>query len=271
MEPFYASNEEFDVWAKPPPPGDPPYAVDDLGLAYGPGLWPFRDADGTKGLASVHIAPSCEYRAWRNESVWVCPTQRGSGAEARVSLWLRRQGMGGYVLRVNVRFDLKRETFAFAPLEEPLRAQAASKAQRVLDLIRVSRQERDRGAKRPTTAHETWLRVEALTGVDPEAFSFTRRDLVAHWFQTALDEARIVWERRIQQSLAEKGGRGARVPGAGIAVHVGKKRTPVVVLEPPTQAQSASAWEEGVGDVVTFLRTKGILAHYHAGENPGGR
>lgn len=265
MEPLYASNEEFDGWAIPPPTSDPPYAVDDAGLTYGAGPWPFRRFDDGH-LATVRIAPSSEYRAWRNEYVLVHPNEDGSGAEAQLQLWLRPQGMGGYVLRVNVTLDLARDAYSFAPLHHAsLQARAESKAQRILDLVGVARRERDRGATRPTTAAETAKRVEAVASVEADSFAYTRRDLDAHWFQTAIDEARLVWERRIEQYVTQRGDQGTCVLGAGIAVAVGKRRAPVVVLEPPTRVQGASVWEESVDDIVAFLRTKGILARYHAG------
>ena len=152
--------ETFDMWGRPTPAEPWGYSLDEVGdFCYGEGLWPFyereRPRSPKKRLRSyLRLAPDCDYRSWRNEYVLVGLDDDGVGASARLTLFVREQGMGAVVIdRVDVKFDLAASTFevdARCPAEQ--REQAQSKARKILDLIERCRGERDKGKRKPVLA-----------------------------------------------------------------------------------------------------------------------
>ncbi len=80
----------FYMYGAAPPEGQWAYTVDDFGICYGPGWWPFH-RDGKPG--TVRVAPDVEYRARPNEYLLISPGQAAT-ATARLHLFIRAQGLG---------------------------------------------------------------------------------------------------------------------------------------------------------------------------------
>lgn len=136
--------EVFEGYAVDIPSGDWSYELDDFGVSYTSGAWPYhRDY--------VRLAPNVTYRSWANEyvNVWQ-DLNNPQQAVAEMKVITRRQGVGAYTVRVAARLDLRTETVTFDPddLDGELREQALAKAQRVLELFAVERARRD-GPDRP--------------------------------------------------------------------------------------------------------------------------
>src|SRR5690606_38962901 len=66
----------FEDWA---------YVIDDAGIAYGPGWWPFVDSSNRKPV-SVRVSPDWAFYSWGTEYV-VLWSKGGSIVEARISVY----------------------------------------------------------------------------------------------------------------------------------------------------------------------------------------
>jgi len=188
---------EFDMYAKEPPAGEWGYMVDDYGIKYRrglvaqrlrPGWWPFAYEDAERerqarrprhgdnvpqecGAAIVRLTPDTAFYSWRNEMVIADPDLKVPHlAQARLTLWVRPQGMGGIVIDCDVTFDLKARTYSFADNGErwfagigadwpaELKEQAESKAAKLLAFFLAAMDARDNGPERPVTGHDRYNR-----------------------------------------------------------------------------------------------------------------
>ena len=167
---------EFDMWAVAPPCEPWSYVLDDDGIRYrrGPfGWWPFAYAGEAReqsarrywsapadcGVACLRLAPDTEYRSWRNEYVLAEPDRTSPQlASARLTLWVRKQGLAGMVVRCRVQLDLRAQAFtidrAGHDWSAELTAQAETKAAKLLAFLAAARAERDAtdGPEVPVTA-----------------------------------------------------------------------------------------------------------------------
>ncbi|MFI6129463.1 hypothetical protein [Micromonospora sp. NPDC051141] len=133
-----------------PVEGNWTYDIDDMAITYGDGPWPFHHGE-RGGPTSVRLAPSTAYLSWGNEIVMVWPRRFGQ-AEADLHLYVRQQGSYAMVWRCTVAIDLLADTFTVPDHCPPtLREQAATKAQKILNLVTAGRRERDTYL-RPLTA-----------------------------------------------------------------------------------------------------------------------
>lgn len=141
----------FDMYGITPPPGDWAYVLDDTGIAFGPGWWPFH-RDGAP--AGIRVSPDVEFRSWRNEYVLLYPSTSGpAAATARITLYVRPQGMGAMTVVAYLGLDIRQRTYTLPDgLPEHLHEKAITKAQRLLDFISNTRADRRRGSPRPRTA-----------------------------------------------------------------------------------------------------------------------
>lgn len=157
------SDEKFDGWAIAPPEGDWEYELDDFGVTFGSGWWPFYK-DGKP--AAVRLAPDTAYQSWRNEYVLLW-SDGDATAHAGLKLWRRPQGMGGMVARARVTIDIrgKRATVGTA-CPSDLLEQAEAKAERLLRFILMARGER-RADRRLITAHERYQAGRAEAPASP--------------------------------------------------------------------------------------------------------
>jgi hypothetical protein len=175
--PTPADGDEFDMYAVRLDLDSWSYAVDDSGLIYGPGWYPFhrpltrnewhpaagintrRVPTGEIGLVPVRLAPSCAFMAWRNEYVTVEPPAkpRGSRVRARMRLYTGPSR----VRPVTVEIDLRRGGVTVPDLPRELRGAAAVKARRVWDLLRAARVERRNGSPVPQAVMHPGLSEDA--------------------------------------------------------------------------------------------------------------
>jgi hypothetical protein len=154
----------FDGWGQPTPPGDWNYDLDDYGIHYGPGWWPFyttRHPYGepeTTGPISVRISPDTEFRSWRNEYVQLTPDKREPAkVTGRLRLFVRRRGGGVICVNTALIVDMRAKTVHVAvDCPDTLRGQAETKGDRILQFLLHHRARRRAGDTRPVTAHDKW-------------------------------------------------------------------------------------------------------------------
>ncbi len=159
------------------------YVLDDTGVVYGPGWWPFH-ADRSSPLASwstdrtpqpcgVRLAPDVAFYAWHTEYLSLYPTDEPGMVEGACYL----------VPSDTPRHDAEPTAFRLRTVGDDWQAEPigslhhgqdilAEKTRRAIDFLRTAIAERDRGTKRPTTAadmytaeHET--ATPARTGPHP--------------------------------------------------------------------------------------------------------
>jgi hypothetical protein len=138
----------------PTPSGSWAYLVDDFGIGYGPGWWPYY-RDGKPD--SVRLAPDTAFYAWRDQYVLAGPADSLTNSHVIVTLALPWDDGDGRTMRCKVYLDL-RDRSVTVPDSIPVsaRTEAQEKGQRVLDLVLAARAERRRGASAPVTAHQRW-------------------------------------------------------------------------------------------------------------------
>ena len=160
--------ELFHSYATPLPIDDwSTYIVDDYGISYTSGRWPFhRD--------TIRLAPDVGYghdhvseyvMLWQDS----CHSQL---AMAELNLTLRPEKLGLWVVSVSAYLDLVHGTVALTPEDIPpeLREQAMIKADRILQLLAAERARRNSPEHpgEPDTAYEKFTRsTDPLTGRRP--------------------------------------------------------------------------------------------------------
>lgn len=149
--------EEFDMYGQLLDLGDWSYVLDDTGVRYGSGWYPYDK--------SVRLSPDVEFRSWRNEYVLVSWTEDPAVVKARLKLATRKHGMmGAMVVRVQATLNLEHGTVTLHPddLTGELLHQAQTKARRIIDLFAAERARRDTPRKRlkPVTAADLQERRE---------------------------------------------------------------------------------------------------------------
>jgi hypothetical protein len=121
----------FDMYGGATPDGDWGYVVDDCGITYGPGWWPYH-RDGKPG--TVRVSPNTEFRSWRNEYVLISPSPsltEPATAVARLQLFVRPQGMGAMTVAARIGVDIRQRTFSLPDgLPAELHEQATVKGRR---------------------------------------------------------------------------------------------------------------------------------------------
>lgn len=173
--PSVAAADEWDMYGLELDLGVWNYQLDQGGVVYGPGRYPFHQPDtfretdpsfpvlthevptGCTRPASVRLSPDVANYAWRNEYVTVEPF--GDLALLRTRLFAGRVGHQIMVRSIAIELDLATERIAVpAGCPDTLVEQATVKAQRVLALLRAARDERDSGEPCP----------KAVAGIAPE-------------------------------------------------------------------------------------------------------
>lgn len=137
------------------------YIVDDYGVGYREGEWPFgrmTESRWTRQPCSIRLAPDHEYRAAGQTYVRVSPTRSGRHAIAYMNLTVRSQGMGAIVVACRAEIDLSDFTVTLDGVQDgwpdTVKAQADQKTQKVVSLIRAQVARRDAGKRKVSTAHE---------------------------------------------------------------------------------------------------------------------
>lgn len=162
--------EKFDAIVIAEPVGDWEYDLDDHGVHYDQSTWPFCYQRGEhREPTSVRLAPNTEYQTWRTQYVIVFPVP-GLGTESpepvnalvAMQVLIRSEGAGGWVQSVFARIQLNTWAYEwYTPPLESIAAQAQAKLTKVLRFLQRACEERDRGVKRPATAHERWSNAQA--------------------------------------------------------------------------------------------------------------
>jgi len=144
------------------------YVVDDHSIVYGPGPWPFHRlpiGSGPPEPSAIRVAPDPEYVSWGHEYVTLRPDQFGC-VNTTIHIEIRRC----ITVRVDLRFNLDERTWLIGDrCPEQIRAQADSKAARLMALINAAFTARDAGVERPITAYEQWTaRQSTATALTPD-------------------------------------------------------------------------------------------------------
>ncbi|WP_431921349.1 hypothetical protein [Nonomuraea jabiensis] len=152
---------KFFSFTPPPPSGDWEYVLDDYGVIYRRGWWPFANAVSGRPC-SVRISPDTEYRAWGGQYVLVWPDRDNTALfTSRILVHVRTQGFGVLAVPVNPVIDLRtRQIVIPSSCPESLREKAAEGAGRLLRFVQNHRHARTT-RNRPETAHERWITARA--------------------------------------------------------------------------------------------------------------
>lgn len=158
----------FDTLAVPEPAGPWSYVLDDCGIRYGSGAWPFYRSDRASVLPSgrdaavVRVSPDREYRMWRNQEVRLYPQPVHNPVRIRLTLWVCAHEIGAWVLPTEARLWLPTRAWVWQiDVPESLRVAAADARDRILQFLDLALRERDAGAIAPQTAHSRWAAESA--------------------------------------------------------------------------------------------------------------
>src|SRR5712691_8380723 len=169
-----------------PPEGEWSYIVDDFGIAYRRGFWPFRRGTASEerrevaefarkearlgrewklgeacGWTSGRLAPDTEYCAAVQNYVLVFPDTRVAWkAEAGLHLYVRKQGLGAITVKCEAEIDLRDFSVTLSRIRDDwpgeLKAQAEEKAAKVAAMLREHVARCDAGRRRVETARSRW-------------------------------------------------------------------------------------------------------------------
>lgn len=155
-------DERFDMYPSKPPEGTWAYVVDDYGIVFGRGWWPFYDNRSLQPSA-VRLAPDTAFRAWRNEYVLVYPgIDDDRTCWFQVSIYLRPQGMGAYVWdSPTIYLDIPTGTWVcHGNIPDEVASDVDTKVFCVFQLIHQMRGLRRKKVAAPPLAHEAWIQDE---------------------------------------------------------------------------------------------------------------
>ncbi len=159
--------EEFDMYGVPEPAEPWGYNLDDYGIIYGPGDWPFWEITGGNSVPglpvdekkseprrSIRLAPDTVFQSWRQ--AYMLAYREKDGYSLSFGWAIRPQGMGQHVAHVNVRLSdscrIRNEREFKGDALKQVRARVA----KFKTFLEKHREARNRGDDRPTTAHELY-------------------------------------------------------------------------------------------------------------------
>jgi hypothetical protein len=158
-----ADDLRFEAFACPEPEGDWEYIVDDWGILYGPGRWPFYriynnelrpERNGKKEPTSVRLNSDTGYENGVRY-VLLFPPQNDGRTEALIHVAVRPQGMGFYMADAVVQFDLA-GSFEIDRCPDIARPQVEDRARKILTFLAKATAERDKRKRKPETAYDNW-------------------------------------------------------------------------------------------------------------------
>jgi hypothetical protein len=157
LNPF---DEDFRMYVSDEPAEPWEYDVDDYGISYGLGWWPWyrTGPDDKKPVAAgLRLLPDPTFEA--GNQLYVLAWLHDEGCELDLSWMTRRQGLGGMVRKGWVKLDRELAIVSAVPAE--VRGEVESRVAKFRTLYRKAIADRDAGRKAPVTAHEKWLRQQA--------------------------------------------------------------------------------------------------------------
>ena len=94
-------------------------------------------------------------------------------------------------------------------------------------------------------------------------------DLKDEKFLETCKRARLLWDQRADEYVAEHGHKGTAVIGAGFTVwyvpHRGRKAQRKLILRSPRKYQGSLTWEASKSEIAQFFRENGIEVQYEWG------
>lgn len=161
------SGSEFYMYPSAAPAGDWGYIVDDSGIGYRDGYWPFgrlEEPRKSRRATSLRLAPDDRYCAAGQNYVFIRPDRRAEWrATADLNLTVRSQGLGAIVVRCSVEMDLRDFTFSLSRIGDEwphdLKEQAEDKATRLVEFVRSHVTWRNAGKRTVESAHERWRKT----------------------------------------------------------------------------------------------------------------
>lgn len=162
---------KFRSFVSDEPSGDWSYQLDDHGIRYGSGWWPFHHAteadtqrnaqffekhglSGSPEHSSVRLLAGSDYCAGNQTYVVVTPISGGACAE--IEVMHRRQGLGGMVGETHVTFPADFSRFEMGDCADCVRELLLERAEKVRLFLLSAIAERDAGIVAPVTAHERY-------------------------------------------------------------------------------------------------------------------
>jgi len=157
--------EEFDMYGVPEPVEPWGYNLDDYGIIYGPGDWPFWEITGGNSVPglpatkkkseprqSIRLAPDTAFQSWRQ--AYMLAGCEKDGFSLSFGWAIRPQGLGRHVAHVNVRLSgscrIRNEREFKGDALKQVRARVA----KFKAFLEQHREARDRGEQQPVTAHQ---------------------------------------------------------------------------------------------------------------------
>ena len=159
MKPF---DEDFRMYVCDEPAEPWGYDVDDYGVTYGPGWWPWHHSgpdDKAPGPTSIRLLPDPTFEA--GNQLYVLAWPRDNGCELDLSWMTRPQGLGGMVRKGWVNLDRELAIVSAVPAE--VREEVERRVAKFRTLYRKAIAERDAGLKAPVTAHEKYMAKQHAT------------------------------------------------------------------------------------------------------------
>ena len=151
------------------------YLLDDTGIVYGPGWWPFYgerrwpSTGGASGTATpsygIRLAPDVAFYAWHTEYLALYPTDE-PGIVHGACYITPRDGSRHHAKQVIFQLRMRGDQWTADPIGEQTHDAdvLTEKTRRAIEFLQAAIAERDSGATRPTTAAD---RVTAAQGADP--------------------------------------------------------------------------------------------------------
>ncbi|MFE0461851.1 hypothetical protein ACFW1A_21645 [Kitasatospora sp. NPDC058965] len=173
-----AARDTFDMYGTEPPTGDWPYRLDDFGIAYGPGDWPFHRRlqrtewhpanplithqvdTGATEQARVRLSPD-PGGSWYGRNHYVSISPAGEDVHADLTLYIARQGMGAMVRRATLVLTPRSGAVTVPDgCPPPLRPQAEERGRRLLAFLSEACEERDAGGAEPHRVLHSLMRKD---------------------------------------------------------------------------------------------------------------
>jgi hypothetical protein len=157
------AGEVCDLQAVPEPAGNWDYELDDHGVTYGRGPWPFfrRGTEQTSQPTLIRLAPNTAYRAWGIQYVLLMPNEALTRVYVCGQTYVKRPRFGTCERPLYAELSLPNLNWRWlSPIDAEILERARQRRRKILRFLRRARAERDRGQLAPITAHERWAATQ---------------------------------------------------------------------------------------------------------------